>query len=277
MTDWPFAPLRIAIRGGGDLGSGVAYRLRRAGFPVLIAELARPLLVRRTVCFGSAVIEGQITVDGLTGCHVETLDDATAEQSAGNIPVAVDPDGVLLAAYAPAVLIDARMLKRDPSPQPVDAPLIIGLGPGFVAPDNCHAVIETNRGHNLGRVIWQGAAEPDTAQPGQMMGRTFERVLRAPTDGILTGIARIGTPLHAGDPVAQIGAETLHASFDGVLRGLIHDGSSVQKGLKVGDLDPRADPGFVFSISDKALAIGGGVVEAVLASPLIRQMVNASV
>lgn len=275
MTDWPFAPIRVAIRGGGDLGSGVAYRLRQAGFPVLIAELAKPLLVRRTVCFGSAVIEGQIEVDGLTARHVETLDDARLAQRAQHIPVVVDPEGILLADYDPAVLIDARMLKRDPGPQPVDAPLTIGLGPGFVAPDNCHAVIETNRGHDLGRVIWQGAAEPDTAQPGQMMGRTFERVLRAPTDGVLTSIARIGTPLQAGDPVAQVGAETLHAPFDGVLRGLIHDGSSVHKGLKIGDLDPRADPDFVFTISDKALAIGGGALEAILVSPVIRQMVSA--
>ena len=275
MTDWPLAAIRVAIRGGGDLGSGVAYRLRQAGVKVLITELDRPLLVRRTVCFGSAVIEGEIKIAGLTARCVATLDEMLAEQHADRIPVVIDPDGNLLADYAPLVLIDARMMKRNPGQQPVDAPLIIGLGPGFVAPDNCDAVIETNRGHDLGRVIWEGAAEPDTAQPGQMMGKTYERVLRAPTNGTVTAMAQIGQSLQAGDPVAQIGTELLHAPFEGVLRGMIHDGISVDKGLKIGDLDPRADPGSGFTISDKALAIGGGVLEAVLASSIVRQFVIA--
>ena len=272
--DSPFRHIRTVIRGGGDLGSGVAYRLHRCGFPVLIVELPHPLLVRRAVSYGSAVIEGAITVDGVTARHVHNINEALAVQADDEIAVLVDPEGNSLAEYAPAVLVDARMLKTDPGPQPIRAPLVIGLGPGFVAPRNCDAVIETNRGHNLGRVIREGAAEPNTGVPGNMLGRTADRVLRAPVDGIVKGLVPIGTRLTGGQPVAEVNGHTVTAPFEGVLRGLIHDGSRVQAGMKIGDVDPRAKRSYCFTISEKSLAIGGGVLEAMLSSPAIRRRIR---
>jgi xanthine dehydrogenase accessory factor len=271
MAYYPFDHVRAAIRGGGDLGSGVAYRLQRAGFPVLIAEIAHPLLVRRAVAYGSAVIEGAITVDGITARWVESIPDALAAQAQGEIAVIVDPEGQFLPEYDPAVLIDARMRKTDPGPHPVDPLLVIGLGPGFAAPDNCDVVIETNRGHNLGRVIEQGAAEPNTGSPGGVLGHTLDRVLRAPVEGVIAGLEPIGARLQAGQPVARVGDQIVAAPFDGVLRGLVHDGLRVPAGMKIGDVDPRAAPEYCFTISEKALAIGGGALEAILASPAIRE------
>lgn len=266
-----FARVRIALRGGGDLGSGVAYRLYKAGFPVLITELAHPLLVRRAVSFGSAALEGAITVEDVTARRVESVSAALDVQAAGEIPVLVDPDGEHLAEYAPVVLVDARMMKRDPGVQPGEAALVVGLGPGFEAPRNCDAVIETNRGHFLGRAIWQGGAEPDTGKPGRVQGHTADRVVRAPTSGTVRGLAAIGDALQGGDPIAEVGGETVSAPFDGMLRGLVHDGLAVQAGTKIGDVDPRAVRAHCFTISEKSLAIGGGVLEAVLSAPAVRR------
>jgi xanthine dehydrogenase accessory factor len=271
MARQPFDHVRTAIRGGGDLGSGVAYRLCRAGFPVLIAEIAHPLLVRRAVAYGSAAVEGAITVGGITARRVETIPEALAAQSQGEVAVIVDPEGRTLPEYDPAVLIDARMLKADPGPHPVEPLLVIGLGPGFIAPDNCDVVIETNRGHNLGRVIEQGAPEPNTGSPGGVLGSTRDRVLRAPVEGVVSGLEPIGATLRAGQPVARVADQTVAAPFDGVLRGLVHDGLHVPAGMKIGDVDPRAAPEYCFTISEKALAIGGGALEAILASPAIRE------
>jgi xanthine dehydrogenase accessory factor len=274
---WPLAAIRVAIRGGGDLGSGVAYRLLRAGFPVLIAELPTPLLVRRAVSFGSAVIDGSITVNGVTARRVGHLREALDVQASGEIPVIADPAGDALADYAPVVLVDARMLKTDPGAQPVEAPLVIGLGPGFCAPHNCHAAIETNRGHHLGRVIREGETEPNTHTPGAVLGHAADRVLRAPGDGVVVGLASIGDRLDAGQIVARVGEHTLTAPFAGVLRGLVHDGLTVQAGAKIGDLDPRARPAYCFTISDKSLAIGGGVLEAILSSPEVRGRIERGI
>lgn len=274
---WPLAAIRVAIRGGGDLGSGVAYRLHRAGFPVLIAELPAPLLVRRAVSFGSAVIDGSITVDGVTARRVGHLPEALDVQAAGEIPVIADPEGDTLADYAPVVLVDARMLKTDPGAQPVEVPLVIGLGPGFCAPHNCHAAIETNRGHHLGRVIREGETESNTHTPGAVLGRATDRVLRAPGDGVVVGLASIGDRLNAGQIVARVGEHTLTAPFAGVLRGLVHDGLTVQAGAKIGDLDPRARRVYCFTISDKSLAVGGGVLEAVLSSPEVRGRIEQDI
>lgn len=275
MSNWPLSALRVAIRGGGDLGSGVAYRLRRSGFPVLITELPSPLLVRRMVSFGSAVLEGPVVIEGITARRVETLEAAFVSQNAGEIPVLVDPDASILAAYNPVILIDARMHKTDPGPQPVSAPLVVGLGPGFIAPDNCHAVIETNRGHYLGRVIRQGTAQTDTGMPEGVLGET-NRVLRAPVDGTITGLLPVGMRVEAGHPVARVGDYIVNAPFTGVLRGLVHNGLQVSEGLKIGDLDPRGDPAYAVSISDKALAVSGGVLEAILSSEPVREWLGRS-
>lgn len=274
MITSPFGAIRVAIRGGGDLGSGVAYRLHKVGFPVLITELPQPLLVRRAVAFGSAAVEGVITVEGVTARRAASIDEALAVQAAGEIAVLIDPEGYWLPPYDPVVLIDARMLKRDPGPQPVRAPLVIGLGPGFVAPHNCDAVLETNRGHNLGRVIWQGAAEPDTKLPGRVGDKVAERVLRAPVSGIVRGLASIGDRLHTGDPIAEVAGQIVTAPFDGVLRGLVHDGLHVEAGMKIGDLDPRGERAYCFTISEKSLALGGAALEAVLSHPEVRKRIR---
>ncbi len=276
MPGWPFSHIRVAVRGGGDLGSGVVYRLHRAGFPVLITELGAPLLVRRAVSFGSAVVQDAITVDGVTARRISGPNEASLLQQQGEVPVICDPDGEMLREYAPAVLVDARMLKTDPGPQPVKTLLMIGLGPGFEAPLNCDVAIETNRGHNLGRVIWHGSPEPDTRLPGAMKGIVEKRVLRAPTSGMVKGLVPIGARVSEGEPVAAIGGEIVTAPFDGVLRGLIHENVPVSAGMKIGDLDPRAEPAYCFTISEKSLAIGGGVLEAVLSSPTIRALVQDS-
>jgi xanthine dehydrogenase accessory factor len=265
-----FAKQLILIKGGGDLASGVAYRLKRSGFPLIMTELATPSLVRRTVCYGEAVYSGEATVEGLTARRVETL--AEARQLAGSslIPVLVDPEAQGVAQLQPQVLIDGIMAKINTGTCLTDAPLVIALGPGFTAGQDCHGVIETSRGHNLGRVIYRGQAEADTGTPGPVKGYTSDRVLRAPTSGYVQGRLKIGDQVKQGQLIATVGDHEIYAPFEGVLRGLIHPQVLVSAGLKIGDLDPRGEVEHCFTISDKSLAIGGGVLEAVLASQVVR-------
>lgn len=268
-----FSDVLVLIRGGGDLASGVAYRLHVAGFPVVVTELPTPLVIRRKAAYGAAVFEGEITLDGFTARRVRDPDAALELLPSGDIPVIVDPEGHSLAALRPAVLVDGRMAKVNLGTSIDDAPLVVALGPGFTAGVDCHAVVETNRGHNLGRVIWRGQSEPDTGTPGRIAGRQAERVIRAPVDGIITPVADIGDVLEEGDLIACVGDEQaeVRAAFRGVLRGILHQRVRVAAGVKIGDLDPRAIPEYCFTISDKALAIGGGVLEAVLASEVVRE------
>lgn len=255
------------VRGGGDLGSGVIYRLHRAGFPVLVTELPAPLFVRRAVCFGEAVYSGTITIEGVTARRGADFAQARQILAAGDIAVVIDDAGAALTAFDPAVVVDARMEKVNLGTTLEDAPLVIALGPGFTAGVDCHAVIETNRGHDLGRVIMQGSAEPDTGIPASVKSQTHSRVLRAPVGGHVTPLAQIGDRLEPGDPIARIGDTLIRAPFAGVLRGLIHEQVDAPAGMKIGDLDPRARREHCFTISDKSLAVGGGVLEAMLAAP----------
>ncbi|MBO9309471.1 MAG: EF2563 family selenium-dependent molybdenum hydroxylase system protein [Chloroflexi bacterium] len=267
----------ILLRGGGDLASGVAYRLRRAGLPVIITELAKPLAVRTTVSYGMAAVYGAVIVEGIVAQRA-ALDDLLglyAMLEAGIIPVLIDPDGASIAALEPAVVIDGRMAKTRQDTRIDQAPLVIGLGPGFTAGEDCHAVIETNRGHYLGRVYWRGSAEPDTGLPASLDGRQAERVLRAPCDGLLKPEAVIGQLLQEGQLIARVGERPVYAPFTGVLRGLLDDDTPVTAGMKIGDLDPRARREHCFTISDKSLAVGGGALEAVLAVPPIRALLSA--
>jgi len=263
-------PLKVLIRGGGDLASGVALRLHRAGISLLIAELPQPLVVRRLVSFAEAVYAGETRVEEVTARLAGDLAEAEALMEAGVIPVLVDPQATLLPQLGPQVLVDARMTKRPPELGLEAAPLVIGLGPGFTAGENCHAVIETMRGHTLGRVIWQGSAIANTGIPGSIHRQKVDRVLRAPADGELIAHAHIGDLLKAGQAVAEVAGQELRAPFDGVLRGLLHPGLQVEKGFKIGDLDPRNEPSYCTLVSDKSLAIGGGVLEAILARPDLR-------
>jgi xanthine dehydrogenase accessory factor len=253
------------VRGGGDLASGVVYRLSRAGFPVVILELDQPRVVRRGASFAEAMFAGETTVNGLVARRM-TLPDlidplATAAQF---IPVVADPTGDSIRRFRPAIVVDARLAKQSLDTSLADAPLVVGLGPGFEAGIHCQAVVETNRGHDLGRVFWQGQAQPDTGQPEAVLGYRNERVLRAPVTGVMRAHKKIGDLLQAAELIAEVNSQPVVAPFAGALRGLIYDGMQVAANEKIGDVDPRGQRESCFTISDKALAIGGGVVEAVL-------------
>lgn len=260
----------VVIRGAGDLASGVALRLHRAGFPIVMTEIEHPLAVRRTVSFAQAVFDGVCTVEEVAGRRC-SIDDAIAVTMDNEIAVVVDPAGEMLRRLRPPVVVDAIMAKRNTGTRYEDAALVVALGPGFTAGVDCHAVIETDRGHNLGRVIWQGSAAPDTGEPGELpgIGRRASRVLRAPAAGHVIGRYAIGERIVEGAELAvarnTMGDEhPIIAPFAGVLRGLIHPTVTVTAGMKVGDLDPRANIAYCFTVSDKSLAIGGGVLEAIL-------------
>ncbi|RMG84007.1 MAG: EF2563 family selenium-dependent molybdenum hydroxylase system protein [Chloroflexi bacterium] len=264
-----FDHVLIVVRGGGDLASGAIYRLHRAGFPVIVTELPTPLLVRRAVCYGSAVYDDSIVVEGITA-RLTTVSDAMDVVRDGVVPVIIDPQAEAIRHFKPDVVVDARMAKNCLDTTIDDAPLVVALGPGYVAGQNCHAIIETNRGHNLGRVIYQGTAEPDTGEPGRVANKTHSRVLRAPDDGYVVPHAQIGDDITEGQLIAEVNGLPVYAQFSGVLRGLIHHTVKVSKGMKIGDLDPRARRENCFTISDKSLAVGGGVLEAVLAASQLR-------
>jgi len=260
----------VLIRGGGDLASGVAVRLVRSGFQVVITELEWPRVVRRSVSFAEAVFEQHIQVEGISGELIPEPGEIKRVLQAGNIPVLVDPNLACLAVISPDVVVDARMRKKPPEKGKEMATLVIGLGPGFVAGENCHAVIETQRGHQLGRVIWVGAAQPDSGVPAQVESYNKERVLRAPADGEVLSGASIGDRVKKGTVIALVGGQAVMSPFEGILRGLIHPGTSVSAGEKIGDVDPRDDPTMWSLISDKARSVGGAVLEAILACPDLR-------
>lgn len=252
----------VWIQGAGELASGVAFRLIRCGYRVILAEVPQPRSVRRRVCFSEAVHGGSCVVEGIPGrLHpVETID-----FRAGEAAVTVDPLAEALARLRPAAVVDARMTKREPAPLPTGDSLRIGLGPGFLAGENCDRVIETHRGARLGEVIEAGAAAADTGVPGPVGGRTSERLLRSPAAGRLEPRLRIGDLVEAGEMVGTVAGEPVISKIDGMLRGLVHPAVELSPGEKVGDVDPRGpaiDPDLV---SDKALAVAGGVLEALLA------------
>lgn len=263
----------VLIRGGGDLASGVALRLHSCGLRVVITELPQPLAIRRLVSFAEAVYTGETSVEGLTARRVVDPTDTLhilQVLAKGHIPVIIDPDAESIKALHPHVVVDARMLKTQVDLIPIQVTLIIGLGPGFIVGQNCHVVIETKRGHNLGRVIWQGTAKDNSGIPEAVYSRDQDRVLRAPRDGNIQALVEIGEHLSEGQAVAEIDGETVTAPFSGVLRGLLRSGVVVKHGLKIGDVDPRDDPSYCRMVSDKALAIGGGVLEAILSRPELR-------
>ena len=266
----------ILLRGGGDLATGVAIRLIHAGLRVVVTELQQPLAVRRTVAFAEAVYSGEITVESITAHAVNDPSDTLRILNIlgkQQVPVLVDPLCTSAQSLHPSVIVDARMTKRPPEPIGYAPQLYIGLGPGFSAGENCQVVVETRRSHTLGRVYWRGGTEPDTGQPDPVQGRQVERVLRAPADGEFVAQTQIGEHLEAGRLIAEVAGQPISAAFDGIFRGLLHPGLKVTKGLKVGDLDPRDDPVLCTLVSDKALAVGGGVLEAILLQPEVRSTV----
>lgn len=253
----------VVIKGSGDLGTGAAYRLWRAGFHVLCTDLAQPLVIRRSVAFAAALYDARITVEGAMAERIMYVDEAVYTWQRDGIPVIADADGRSIAALRPEIVVDAVMAKHNMGTTINDAPLVIACGPGFTAGADCHAVIETQRGHNLGRVIRAGPAAADTGVPGNVGGVDAQRIVRAPITGIMYGRKAIGDIVKTGDIIAQVDTMIVRAPLGGVLRGLLHDNVRVTENMKIGDIDPRADVSYCYSISDKALAIGGGVLEAV--------------
>ena len=258
--------LKVLVRGGGEMASGIAYRLHRCHMKVVITEVAAPTTVRRTVAFGEAVYRGRQTIEGVEAVRVDSVADADAVWEKGAIPLFVDPEAGVREALHPEVVVDAIMAKKATATEKSHAPLVIGVGPGFVVGVHAHAVVESNRGHNLGRVLWQGEAERDTGVPAPVSGYTEKRVLRAPQRGLFRALREIGDAVRAGEVVAEVDGRPLRAEIGGVVRGLLKDGIAVEEGIKAGDIDPRGEAGYCYSISDKARAIAGGVLEVILHS-----------
>ena len=254
---------KIWIRGAGDLATGIALRLYRSGFDIVMSDIAVPTTVRRTVAFSPAVYEGEASVEGITGKLCENISMIDTVIESGCIPVIVDPSGEIMKEYKPDIIVDAIIAKTNIGTKITDADIVIGVGPGFEAGVDCHAVVETKRGHNLGRVIWSGSAYPNTGVPGNIGGYTVERIIRATADGVFSAKVNIGDFVKAGDLLAYCDETPVYANIDGIVRGLLQDGVKVKTGMKSGDVDPRAEKEYCFTVSDKASAIGGGVLEAI--------------
>lgn len=253
----------VIIKGAGDLATGIAHRLFRSGFEVMMTELSQPTVIRRTAAFAEAVFSGEMTVEGVVAAKTE-LTAALEVINKGQIAVLVDPQGLAVNMYKPLAVVDAILAKKNMGTTLTDAPIVIGVGPGFTAGQDVHAVVESKRGHYLGRVITKGEALPNTGVPGEIGGFTKERILRAPCQGTFTAIKKIADEVVAGDIVAYVDGQPVKACIGGILRGLLHDGLPVEEGMKIGDIDPRCIREHCFSISDKARAIGGGVLEGIL-------------
>ena len=257
------APL-VGIRGGGDLASGIAHRLFKAGFPIIITELANPRMVRRSVCFGEAVWEGKVEIEGVEArlIHSEVeLEDVKRHRYIG---ILIDPEGQIFDKLPVQFLVDARMLKRNVADQRRQGRLVIGVGPGFCVGENVDLVIETMRGHTLGQVIYQGSALPDTGSPGIIAGESKRRLLKAPCCGIFRAEAELGKMVVENEVIGRVNDVPVKVLLSGKLRGLIRSGTEVKSGEKIGDCDPRGDKVDIYTISDKARAVGGGVLEAIV-------------
>lgn len=254
----------VLIRGAGDLASGVALRLCRAGLAVVMTDLPQPTAIRRTVCFSQAIRFGETTVEDVTAVLAKTPEDVERALLGGKIPVLADPEARCRAWLRPDALVDAILAKKNLGTKITDAPVVIGVGPGFCAGRDCHAVVETMRGHTLGRVIRNGEPIPNTNIPGLIGGFAGERVLRAPDTGIFHQLREIGDLVVSGETMGEVNGQPMRCTISGVLRGILPDGTAVVKGMKSGDVDPRGDVSACYTASDKAIAIGGGVLQAIL-------------
>ncbi len=256
--------LTVLIKGGGEMASGIAHRLWRCQFKVCMTEISKPRAVRRGVAFSEAVYGGEKTVEGITAKLVSSHQGILMAWNEEKIPIIVDPETRIKDLLKPHVFVDAIVAKRNLGTRIADAPLVIALGPGFYAGRDVHLVVETNRGHNLGRVISGGEAEKDTGIPGIIAGFSHERVLRAPTDGQLTTTRDIGDHIESGDTIAMVDGFPVRCELKGIIRGLLRSNSEVWNGMKIGDIDPRGIREYCYTISDKARAVGGGVLEGIL-------------
>lgn len=252
----------VVVRGAGDLATGCIVRLVRCGFRVVALELPRPSAIRRAVSLAEAMYDGSAVVDGVRAVRVASVPRDLAPGDP--VPLLADPDARCVEEIVPLALVDAILAKRNLGTHAAMAPVVVALGPGFTAGRDVHAVVETNRGHDLGRVILEGSAEADTTVPGLVLGHDGDRVLRAPTAGPVVPLREIGDVVAAGDPVFSVGGTVVRAAIGGVLRGLIRPGYEARPGLKVADVDPRCVRPSCFTVSDKSRAVAGGVLEAIL-------------
>lgn len=254
----------VLIRGAGDIATGIALRLYRAGIQVVMTDLPRPTAIRRTVCFSPAITDGETVVEDVRAVRADSPAQALSLLAQGAVPVLPDPECLCREQLHPDALVDAILAKRNLGTRITDAPVVVGIGPGFTAGEDCHAVVETMRGHTLGRVYYSGSALPNTNIPGLIGGFAGERVLRAPDSGIFHTALDIGAAVRAGDVAGTVNGQPMVCTIAGVLRGLLADGTPVYKGMKSGDVDPRCKVEYCYTASDKALAVGGGVLEALM-------------
>lgn len=252
----------VVVRGAGDLATGVLYVLKNFGYTVVATELENPSSIRRTVSLCEAVYEGVFTVENITGERCEP-GDIPAVLARGHIPVLVDPGASVIETLRPDVVVDAIIAKKNIGTAMNMAKIVVGVGPGFTAGRDVHAVVETNRGHDLGRVILNGSAQPDSGVPGVIGGYAKERVLYAPKAGRITNIKKIGDHVEAGEAVATVDGQPVLSAISGTLRGLIRDGYPVIKGFKTADVDPRDVSAHCHTISDKARLVGFGTLLAI--------------
>ena len=264
LTYQAIGQTRVLIRGAGEMGSGVAHCLFKSGFKVCLTDISRPLAVRRLVSFCEAVYDREKTLEGVTAVRISKPSEMFSVWQEEKIPLLVDSENKTKNFLNPHVLIDAILAKRNIGTNITDAPLVVGLGPGFKAGKDVHVVIETNRGHNLGRLIFEGGAEPNTGVPGIIAGYGLERVIRAPRDGKFKLLKDIGDRVSEGETVAHVEGEPIRANISGVIRGLLRDGTEVTQGIKAGDIDPRGERSYCTTISEKARALGGSVLGAIL-------------
>lgn len=256
--------LTVLIRGAGEMASGVAYRLVSSHFKVCLIEISHPVAVRREVSFCEAVFEGEKEVEGVVARLISSPNDVFQVWKEGKMPLLIDPEAKAKDILKPDVLVDAILAKKNLGTKISDAPLVIGLGPGFQAGKDVHQVVETNRGHNLGRVILQGEAEKNTGIPGAIAGVSIDRVLRAPQAGVFSTSKDIGEHVDAGEVIGTVDGSIVRTKIGGVIRGLIRNGLEVPRGIKLGDVDPRDIKEYCYTISDKARAVAGGVLEGIL-------------
>lgn len=255
----------IAIKGAGEMATGVAWRLFQANFKrIFMMENEAPLAVRRQVSFCEAIHDGTAIVEGVEAQRISHVDGVFAAWEKNCIPILVDPGWTAIQALGPQVVIDAIIAKKNLGTHLAEAPLVLGLGPGFEAGKDVHMALETNRGHNLGRIILQGCPEPDTGTPGNISGYTRERVLRSPVPGLFISDLAIGSQVTTNQVIGKVDNVPVLARIDGILRGLIRSHTRVAGLQKIGDIDPRGNRDYCNTISEKARAIGGSVLEAVL-------------
>ena len=252
------------IKGAGDIASGIALRLKHAKFDVVMTDIERPTAIRRTVCFSQAIVNGTAQVEDVKAEKANNAEEIKKILSMGNIAVIADEKAEIIKALKPEAVVDAILAKENLGTKIDDAPIVIGVGPGFTAGVDCHAVVETKRGHYLGRVIKNGSAAANTGVPGNIGGYTTERIIRAVKDGVFDPVCEIGDTVKGGQTVAYIDGEAVKCSIGGVLRGILPKGTPVYKGMKSGDVDPRCVKEHCYTVSDKALAVGGGALEAIL-------------